>query len=145
MTRRAIIHERRFFWLYDDGRRVPIVANERIRAHLSQVASVDARMAKEAAPKGRTNHPPRPPGTAPTLPAIGHPHDSLTLGELAHMYGWGSVYRFSEALRKHRRPVYERARANGNAKSAANLTPPVAPKSLTCHNTHPNKGNDNAA
>ena len=121
MNRRPIIHERRFFWLYNDGRRVPIVANERIRAHLSQVASVDARMAKEAAPKGRTNHPPRPPGTAPTLPAIGHPHDSLTLGELAHMYGWGSVYRFSEALRKHRRPIYEQARANGNARSAANL------------------------
>jgi hypothetical protein len=121
MTRRPIIHERRFFWLYPDGRRVPIVANERIRAHLSQVASVEARMAKEEAPKGRTNHPPRPPGTAPTLPAIGHPHDSLTLGELAHMYGWGSVYRFSEALRKHRRPIYEQARANGNAKSAANL------------------------
>jgi hypothetical protein len=140
MNRRAIIHERRFFWLYDDGRRVPIVANERIRAHLSQVASVEARMAKEEAPKGRTNHPPRPPGTAPTLPAIGHPHDSLTLGELAHMYGWGSVYRFSEALRKHRRPIYEQARANGNAKSAANLTPPVATDSLTCHTTHPNKG-----
>jgi hypothetical protein len=121
MNRRPIILERRFFWLYDDGRRVPIVANERIRAHLSQVASVEARMAKETAPKGRTNHPPRPPGTAPTLPAIGHPHDSLTLGELAHMYGWGSVYRFSEALRKHRRPIYEQARANGNAKSAANL------------------------
>jgi hypothetical protein len=121
MSRHPIIHERRFFWLYDDGRRVPIVANERIRAHLSQVASVEARMAKEEAPKGRTNHPPRPPGTAPTLPAIGHPHDSLTLGELAHMYGWGSVYRFSEALRKHRRPIYEQARANGNAKSAANL------------------------
>lgn len=101
-------------------------------------------MAKEEAPKGRTNHPPRPPGTAPTLPAIGHPHDSLTLGELAHMYGWGSVYRFSEALRKHRRPIYEQARANGNAKSAANLTPPVATDSLTCHTTHPNKGNDNA-
>jgi len=121
MSRRPIIHERRFFWLYDDGRRVPIVANERIRAHLSQVASVEARMAKEEAPKGRTNHPPRPPGTAPTLPAIGHPHDSLTLGELAHMYGWGSVYRFSEALRKHRRAIYEQARANGNARSAANL------------------------
>jgi len=121
MNRRPIIHERRFFWLYDDGRRVPIVANERIRAHLSQVASVDARMAREEAPKGRTNHPPRPPGTAPTLPAIGHPHDSLTLGELAHMYGWGSVYRFSEALRKHRRPIYEQARANGYAKSSANL------------------------
>jgi hypothetical protein len=143
--RQAIIHNRVFWWLYPDGRKERIYANERIRAHLSQVASVEARMAKEEAPKGRTNHPPRPPGTAPTLPAIGHPHDSLTLGELAHMYGWGSVYRFSEALRKHRRPIYEQARANGNAKSAANLTPPVAPKSLTCHNTHPNKGNDNAA
>ena len=139
-ARRAIIHNRVFWWLYDDGRRERIYANERIRAHLSQVASVEARMAKEEAPKGRTNHPPRPPGTAPTLPAIGHPHDSLTLGELAHMYGWGSVYRFSEALRKHRRPIYEQARANGNAKSAANLMTPVATDSLTCHTNRPNKG-----
>jgi hypothetical protein len=120
-ARKAVIHERRFFWLYDDGRRVPIVANERIKAHLSQVASVDARMAKETAPKGRTNHPPRPPGTAPTLPAADRDISDKTLTELAHMYGWGSVYRFSEALRKHRRPVYEQARANGNARSAANL------------------------
>ena len=35
---------------------------------------------------------------------------SPTDTELAHDYGWGSVYRFSEALRKHRRPIYEQAR-----------------------------------
>jgi hypothetical protein len=144
-ARRAIIHNRVFWWLYNDGRKERIYANERIRAHLSQVASVDARMAKETAPKGRTNHPPRPPGTAPTLPAADRDIRDKTLTELAHDYGWGSVYRFSESLRKHRRPVYEQARANGNARSAANLTPPVAPKSLTCHTTYPNKGNDNAA
>ena len=45
-ARRAIIANRVFWWLYDDGRMVRIYANERIRAHLSQVASVDARMAK---------------------------------------------------------------------------------------------------
>jgi hypothetical protein len=122
MNRRAIIHNRVFWWLYPEtGRMVRIYANERIRAHLSQVASVDARMAKEAAPKGRTNNPPRPPGTAPTLPAADRDISDKTLTELAYDYGWGSVYRFSEALRKHRRPVYEQARANGNAKSAANL------------------------
>jgi hypothetical protein len=114
MMRRAIIHNRVFWWLYDDGRKERIYANERIRAHLSQVASVDARMAKEAAPKGRTNNPPRPPGTA-----------------RAHDPAWGSVYRFSESLRKHRRPVYEQARANGNARSAANLMAPTQGKVST--------------
>ena len=140
IARKAIIHNRVFWWLYDDGRRERIYANERIRAHLSQVASVDARMAKETAPKGRTNNPPRPPGTAPTLPAADRDISDRTLTELAHDYGWGSVYRFSAALRKHRRPVYEQARANGNARSAANLTPPVATDSLTCHTNRPNKG-----
>ena len=120
-ARRAIIHNRVFWWLYPDGRKERIYANERIRAHLSQVASVDARMAKEAAPKGRTNHPPRPPGTAPTLPAADRDISNKTLTDLAFDYGWGSVYRFSEALRENRPGVYEQARANGNAKSAANL------------------------
>jgi hypothetical protein len=125
MTRRAIIHNRVFWWLYDDGRKERIYANERIRAHLSQVASVDARMAKEEAPKGRTNHPPRPPGTAPTLPAADRDIGNRTLTELAHDYGWGSVYRFTEALRKHRRPVYEQGRANARERTNANLMAPT--------------------
>ena len=39
IARKAIIHNRVFWWLYDDGRKERIYANERIRAHLSQVAS----------------------------------------------------------------------------------------------------------
>ena len=124
-ARRAIIANRVFWWLYDDGRKERIYANERIRAHLSQVASVDARMAKEAAPKGRTNNPPRPPGTAPTLPSADRDISNRTLTELAHDYGWGSVYRFSEALRKLRRPVYEQARANARERTNANLMTPT--------------------
>jgi hypothetical protein len=125
MTRRAIIHNRVFWWLYPDGRRERIYANERIRAHLSQVASVNARMAKEEAPKGRTNHPPRAPGTAPTLPAADRDIGNKTLTELAHDYGWGSVYRFTDALRKHRRPVYEQGRANARERTNANLMAPT--------------------
>jgi hypothetical protein len=121
MNRRVIIRSKRFWYLYSDGRMEQVRLSERARSHLSQTKSTEARMAKEEAPKGRTNHPPRPPGTAPTLPAADRDISNRTLTELAHDYGWGSVYRFSEALRKHRRPVYEQARANGNAKSAANL------------------------
>ena len=125
MNRRAIIHNRAFWWLYEDGSRKRIYANERVKAHLSQVASVEARMAKEEAPKGRTNHPPRPPGTAPMLPPADRDISNRTLTELAHDCGWGSVYRFSEALRKHRRAIYEQARTNGNIRSAANLMAPT--------------------
>lgn len=125
MTRRAIIHNRVFWWLYPDGRRERIVANERIRQHLSQMASVEARMAKETAPKGRTNHPLRPPGTAPTLPAADRDIGNRTLTELAHDYGWGSVYRFTDALRKHRRPIYEQGRANARERTNANLMTPT--------------------
>lgn len=78
-------------------------------------------MVKEEAPLRRTNHPPRPPGTMPTLPPANRSHDGLTLTELAHQYGWGSVYRFSEALRKSRRPIYDAARAVGRERANANL------------------------
>lgn len=121
MIRRAIILNRRFYWLYPDGRRERIYANERIRSQISQHASVEARVIKEEAPPRRTNNPPRPPGTAPTLPAVGRDIGGKTLGELAHDHGYGSVYRFTEALRKHRRPIYEQARANGRERANANL------------------------
>lgn len=121
MTRKAIIHNRRFYWLYPDGRRERIYANERIRSQISQHASVEARVVKEDAPPRRTNHPPRPPGTMPTLPPANRDHDGLTLTELAHQYGWGSVYRFSEALRKSRRSIYDAARAVGRERANANL------------------------
>jgi hypothetical protein len=121
VIRKAIILNRRFWWLYPDGRRERIYANERIRSQISQHASVEARVIKEEAPPRRTNHPPRPPGTAPTLPPANRDHDGLTLTELAHQYGWGSVYRFSEALRKSRRSIYDAARAVGRARANANL------------------------
>jgi hypothetical protein len=121
MIRRAIILNRRFWWLYPDGRRERIYANERIRSQISQHAAVEARVIKEEAPPRRTNHPPRPPGTKPTLPAVGRDIGGKTLGELAFDHGYGSVYRFTEALRKHRRPIYEQARANGRERANANL------------------------
>jgi hypothetical protein len=70
MTRKPIIHNRRFWWLYPEtGRMERIYANERLRSQISQHAAVEARVAKEEAPPRRTNHPPRPPGTMPTLPS----------------------------------------------------------------------------
>jgi hypothetical protein len=125
MKPKVIIHDRRFWNLYPDGRMVRIYANERIRAHLSQVRSVEVRMAKDEAPPRRTNNPPRPPGTAPTLPAADRNIGDKTLTELAHDFGWGSVYRFSEALRKHRRAIYEAGRANGRKRADANLMTPA--------------------
>lgn len=121
MIRRAIIHNRRFWWLYPDGRRERIYANERIRSQISQHASVEARVIKEEAPPRRTNHPPRAPGTMPTLPSDSRDIGNRTLTELAHQYGWGSVYRFSEALRKSRRSIYDAARAVGRERANANL------------------------
>jgi hypothetical protein len=125
MAAKVIIQDRAFWRLYDDGRMVRIYANERIRAHLSQVRSVEVRMAKDEAPPKRTNHPPRPPGTMPTLPAADRNIGDKTLIELAFDFGWGSVYRFSEALRKHRRAIYDAARANGRERANANLMTPV--------------------
>ena len=78
-------------------------------------------MANEEAPKRRTNHPPRPPGTAPMLPPAGRDIGNKTLTELAHELGWGSVARCTEALRENRPGVYEKARANGVARGRANL------------------------
>jgi len=120
MTRRPIILNRHFWWLYDDGRKVRIYANDRIKGHLAYCNSAAARAVEEEdAPPRRTNHPPRLPGTSPTLPSADRDIGDKTLTELAFDHGYGSVYRFSEALRKHRRPIYEQARANGNARSAA--------------------------
>ena len=90
----------------------------------STVQSIQRAVEEAEAPPRRTNHPPRPPGTAPTLPAVGRDIGDKTLGELAFDHGYGSVYRFSEALRKHRRAIYEQARANGRERANANLMPP---------------------
>jgi hypothetical protein len=132
MSRRAVIHNRRFYWQSEDGRLSAIHVGEKLLSQMrqSQQAQVQARAAQRAveeaeAPPRRTNHPPRPPGTSPTLPAIGRDIGDKTLGELAFDCGYGSVYRFTEALRKHRRAIYEQARANGRERANANLmTPP---------------------
>jgi hypothetical protein len=115
VIRKAIIHNRRFWWLYPDGRMVRIYANDRLRSQISQFASTEARM--EKAPPRRTNHPPRPPGTMPTLPAADRNIGDKTLTELAFDYGWGSVARCTTALKQHRPAVYEQARANGRART----------------------------
>ena len=123
--RRPVIHNRRFYWLYADGRREPVRVTERLIQQMRQ-SSLQLRAAQRAveeadAPPRRTTHPPRPPGTAPTLPPTSRNHNGLTLAELAHQYGWGSVYRFSEALRKNRRSIYDAARAASRERSNANL------------------------
>jgi hypothetical protein len=122
MIRRVIIKGGRFWWLYPEtGRTVRIYANDRLRSQISQFASTEARMAKEEAPPRRTNHPPRPPGTMPTLPAANRNIGDKTLTELAHDFGWGSVYRFTDSIRKHRRAIYETARDNGRKRVNAKL------------------------
>lgn len=121
MNRRVIIRSKRFWYLYSDGRMEQVSLSERAKAHLSQTKSTESRMAKEEAPKRRTNHPPRPPGTAPTLPAAGRDIGNKTLTELAHDFGWGSVSRYTEALRENRPGVYEKARANGKKRGIASM------------------------
>jgi hypothetical protein len=122
MIRKAIIKDRRFWWLYPEtGRMERIYINERVRAHLSQMKAVEARLEAEQSTK-RTYHPPRPPGTKPTLPPVGGQHNGLTLSELAHQYGWGSVPRFTTALKAHRPEIYNDARAVGRGRSNFNLT-----------------------
>ena len=133
MIRRAIILNRRFWWLYPDGRRERIYANERIKGHLAYSNSAAQRAVEEAdAPPRRTNHPPRPPGTMPTLPSDDRDIGNRTLSELAHDYGWGSVARCTAALRAQRPTVYEAARANGKARAYSNL------KQTTQHQKGPN-------
>lgn len=121
LGRRVIIRNKRFWYLYSDGRMEQVSLSERARARLSQTKSTGARMAKEEAPKRRPNNPPRPPGTAPMLPPAGRDIGDKTLTELAHDLGWGSVQRCTEALRENRPGVYEKARANGKARGLANL------------------------
>lgn len=127
MTRKPIIHNRRFYWLFADGRREPVQVTERLLAQVRQASyqtQVQAaqRAAQEAeAPPRRTNHPSRPPGTMPTLPSDARDIGNRTLSELAHDYGWGSVARCSAALKAQRPTVYEAARANGRARAYVNL------------------------
>ena len=136
-NRMATIHNRRFYWVYPDGRRAPVQMTEKLLAQVrqSQQVQVQARAAQRAAetagaPPRRTNNPPRPPGTAPMLPAADRDIGDRTLSELAHDYGWGSVARCTAALKEHRPAIYEAARANGRARGRANLmTMPPQPSS----------------
>lgn len=127
MTRKPIIHNRRFYWLFADGRREPVQVTERLLAQVRQASYQTqvqaAQRAAEAtqAPPRRTNHPPRPPGTMPTLPSDARDIGNRTLSELAHDFGWGSVARCSAALKAQRPTVYEAARANGRARAYVNL------------------------
>ena len=125
MTRKPVIHNRRFYWLYPDGRREPVQATERLIQQMRQ-SSLQLRAAQRAveeadAPPRRTTHPPRPPGTKPMLPSSARDIGDRTLSELAHDYGWGSVARCTTALKAQRPTVYEAARANGRARAYANL------------------------
>ncbi len=131
MSRRAVIHNRRFYWQDENGRLSPVRVTERLMAQVrqasyqTQVQAAQRAIEAAAAPSRRTNHPPRPLGTAPTLPPANRDICDKTLTDLAHDYGWGSVYRFSEAIRKNRRAIYDAARANGRERANANLmTPP---------------------
>lgn len=62
----------------------------------------------------------RPRG-ARTLPAPGRWDTTMTLSELARACGWGSVCRFTQALRAGRPAIYRQARDNGLARGRANL------------------------
>lgn len=117
--RRAVIHNRRFWWLYSDGRMRRIYASDGLKSHLSYTNSAAARSTEEA------DAPPRSPGTRPMLPVASRNIGDMTLTELAHEYGWGSVYRFTEALRKSRSDIYLQARANGKARALSNLMTPT--------------------
>lgn len=126
MDRRAVIENRRFYWLYADGRRAPVQVTERLLAQVRQAsyqtqvqAAQRAAEATQAPP--RTTNPPRPPGTMPTLPSDARDIGTRTLSELAHDYGWGSVARCTAALKAQRPTVYEAARANGRARAYVNL------------------------
>ena len=124
--KRIVIHDRRFQW-WDGKKLTPVRVTERLLAQVRQASyqtQVQAaqRAAQEAeAPPRRTNHPPRPPGTMPTLPSDDRDIGNRTISELAHDYGWGSVKRCREMLKEHRPTVYEAARANGRARAYANL------------------------
>jgi len=118
--RRAVIHNRRFYWKGEDGRLSPIRVTDRLLAQLRQphlqtkqpVANTSARKAPPT---------PRAPGTGLTLPAANKDIGDQTLDELARAYGWSSSYLFANALREHRLVIYERACSNGFKRRSANL------------------------
>jgi hypothetical protein len=146
MTRRAIIANRVFWWLYPDGRKERIYANERIRAHLSQVnsavtkgnpvphdfATFAGRSNDELAARYGVNvrkvaewrkltglH--YRAATSRALPVAGQYDETLTLAELGRACGYGCGSRFSMALRTHRPEIHARAVANGRARSGEHL------------------------
>lgn len=121
MTRRAIIHDRRFFWRYPDGRIEPVRLTARILAGLQQTKATEARNA--------ANDDPPPPrhngiGQGPRTPRRLPPHNlktDKTVKELALEYGWDGADQFRMALRKNRPHIHQMALANGRARKAANM------------------------
>jgi len=117
--RKAVIHERRFWWRYPDGRMEAVRLTPRIVAGLQQTRGTETRNA------ANDDAPPRPyremgPRGACKLP----PHNLLTdktVKELAMEYGWDSVDRFRQAIRKSRPQVHELALANGRARRAVTM------------------------
>lgn len=119
MQRRAVIWERRFWWLYADGRLEAVRLTPRIIAGLQQTKGTESRNAAndDAAPRPYREMGPRGPCKLP-------PHNLVTektVTELSMEYGWDSVDRFREAIRKSRKQVYEMAIANGRARRAATM------------------------
>ena len=92
------------------------MTNDELMAYYDQPRAIVAAWRK------RTGmHKPR--GGRRTLPAQGRWDESLTLTQLAAACGWGSVCRFTQALRRDRPAIYAKARANGLAKRGRYLRP----------------------
>jgi hypothetical protein len=113
-----VIHNRRFWWLYPDGRMGAVRLTPRIVAGLQQTRGTETRnAANDDAP------PPRPyREIGPRGPCKLPPHNLVTdktVKELAMEYGWESTDRFRQAIRKSRPQVHALALANGRARRAA--------------------------
>jgi hypothetical protein len=117
VTRKPIIHERRFYWLFADGRREPVRVTERLLAQVRQASYQTQVQAAQRAGEATQ----APPDIVPTLPSDIRDIGNRTLSELAHDYGWPSVKRCTTALKAQHPTVYEAARANGKARAYSNL------------------------
>jgi len=120
MNRRAVIHDRRFWWRYPDGRMEAIRLTARILAGLQQTKATDVRNAANDDPPPRHNGMNQGPRGPRKLP----PHNLVTdktVKELALEYGWDSTDQFRMALRKNRPHIHQIALANGRARKAANM------------------------
>ena len=118
--RKAVIHDRRFWWRYPDGKLEAVRLTPRIVAALQQTRATEARNAAndDAPPRPYRENGPRGPCKLP-------PHNLVTdktIKELSMEYGWESVDRFRQAIRTARPQVHALALANGRARRAATMT-----------------------